>query len=72
VPAAQPHALEKTLGSALVERSAELTERWLRKVSARLPVDENRVFPTDELLDHVPRGDRLRRALHRRGRHGGG
>jgi signal transduction histidine kinase len=54
VPHAQPHALEKTLGSALVERAAELTERWLRKVSARLPVEENRVFPTDELLDHVP------------------
>ena len=46
--------LEQQLGSALIERSAELTERWLRKVSARLPEDENRIFPTDDLLDHVP------------------
>lgn len=50
----QPRTLEKTLGSALVDRAGELTERWLRQVSARLPVEENRVFPTDELLDHVP------------------
>lgn len=54
MPKAAIQILEQRLGSVLVERAAELTERWLRKVSARLPEDENRIFPSDELLDHVP------------------
>jgi signal transduction histidine kinase len=54
VPNAATQILEQQLGSVLVERAAELTERWLRKVSARLPEDENRIFPSDDLLDHVP------------------
>ena len=32
----------------------ELTTRWLERISARVSVDKNRIFPTNELLDHVP------------------
>lgn len=31
-----------------------LTRRWLDRIVARVAIDPNRVFPTDELLDHVP------------------
>lgn len=33
---------------------AELTRRWLDRIAARVAIDPNRVFPTDELLNHVP------------------
>jgi signal transduction histidine kinase len=32
----------------------DLTRRWLERIVARVEIDPNRVFPTDELLDHVP------------------
>ncbi|MBV9108151.1 MAG: RsbRD N-terminal domain-containing protein, partial [Gemmatimonadetes bacterium] len=32
----------------------ELTRRWLERIAARVQIDPNRIFPTDELLDHVP------------------
>jgi signal transduction histidine kinase len=32
----------------------DLTARWLERITARVSLDPNRVFPTDELLDHVP------------------
>lgn len=36
-----------------VERAA-LTRRWLDRIVERVAIDPNRVFPTEELLDHVP------------------
>jgi signal transduction histidine kinase len=46
------------LAAALAERMRdareELTRRWLDRIAARVEIDINRVFPTDELLDHVP------------------
>jgi signal transduction histidine kinase len=32
----------------------ELTERWLARITERVDLAPNRVFPTDQLLDHVP------------------
>src|SRR6266478_5185983 len=32
----------------------ELTEQWLDRIASRVSLEPNRVFPTDELLDHVP------------------
>ena len=32
----------------------ELTERWLERIASRVDIDPLRVFPTDDLLDHVP------------------
>jgi signal transduction histidine kinase len=47
-----------TLAKALADRmrasSDELTRRWLDRISARVRLDPNRIFPTDALLDHVP------------------
>jgi signal transduction histidine kinase len=34
--------------------SEDLTRRWLDRISARVKLDPNRIFPTDALLDHVP------------------
>jgi hypothetical protein len=34
--------------------SDDITRRWLDRISARVRLDPNRIFPTDELLDHVP------------------
>jgi len=55
-----PHELthECPLAGALANRlrgaKDELTMRWLERISERVSLDPNRVFPTDELLDHVP------------------
>ena len=47
-----------TLAAALAHRMRDaredLTRRWLERIAARVEIDPNRVFPTDELLDHVP------------------
>ena len=32
----------------------ELTQRWLERISERVRLHPNRVFPTEELLDHMP------------------
>ncbi|HEX7243686.1 MAG TPA: HAMP domain-containing sensor histidine kinase [Longimicrobiaceae bacterium] len=42
------------LARELREGSEELTHRWLERIAARVNLEPNRVFPTDELLDHVP------------------
>ncbi len=36
------------------EASTELTARWLERITQRVAIEPNRVFPSDELLDHVP------------------
>ncbi len=47
-----------TLAKALADRMRsnrdDLTHRWLERISARVRLDPNRIFPTDALLDHVP------------------
>lgn len=46
------------LAAQLAERirneRRELTRRWLERIAARVAIDPNRVFPSEELLDHVP------------------
>lgn len=46
------------LAAVLAERLRgarnELTGRWLERISERVQLHPNRVFPTEELLDHVP------------------
>ena len=46
--------LATTLARRLRDARAELTARWLERIAARVAMDPNRVFPTDDLLDHVP------------------
>jgi signal transduction histidine kinase len=49
---------ECPLAGVLAERlrraKRELTTKWLERITDRVSLDPNRVFPTDELLDHVP------------------
>lgn len=42
------------VAAKLRELRAELVARWLERISARVTVDPNRIFPADELLNHVP------------------
>ena len=46
------------LAAVLAERlrlaRTELTGRWLERISERVRLHPNRVFPTEELLDHMP------------------
>jgi signal transduction histidine kinase len=42
------------LAERLRSARVELTTRWLERIAARVATDKNRVFPSDELLDHVP------------------
>lgn len=46
--------LAGVLASRMRAAREDLTERWLERIVVRLDLDPNRVFPTDELLDHVP------------------
>jgi len=46
--------LAGALADRLRENREELTRRWLERIAARVDIDPNKVFPTDELLNHVP------------------
>ncbi len=46
--------LAPVLAERLREARNELTGRWLERISERVRLHPNRVFPTEELLDHVP------------------
>jgi signal transduction histidine kinase len=46
--------LAGTLAQRLRLERRGLTERWLERIVARVSAAPNSVFPTDELLDHVP------------------
>lgn len=49
---------ECTLAEALADELRvardDLTHRWLERIAARVNIEPNRIFPTDELLNHVP------------------
>jgi signal transduction histidine kinase len=46
--------LAATLASRLRDERDHLTRRWLDRISDRVELPPSRVFPTEELLDHVP------------------
>ena len=46
--------LAAALAARLRVSRLELTSRWLDRIVERVSIDPNKVFPTDELLDHVP------------------
>jgi signal transduction histidine kinase len=49
-----PCPLAGVLAQRLREEREPLTQRWLERISARVAIHPNRIFPTEELLDHVP------------------
>ena len=46
--------LAKVVADRMRANRDDLTRRWLDRISARVSLDPNRIFPTDALLDHVP------------------
>ena len=46
--------LAATLAERLRQSRDELTHRWLERITDRVRLHPNRVFPTEDLLDHVP------------------
>ena len=46
--------LAKVLADRMRDSRDDLTRRWLDRISARVSLEPNRIFPTDALLDHVP------------------
>ncbi len=42
------------LAQRLREESSELTRRWLDRINARVEVSAMRIFPSNDLLNHVP------------------
>ena len=47
-------SLATALATRMRESRLELTGRWLERIVDRVSLTPNRVFPTDELLDHMP------------------
>ena len=47
-------SLAVVLAARLRDARIELTRRWLGRIVDRVALTPNRVFPTDELLDHMP------------------
>ncbi|MEO6879157.1 MAG: histidine kinase dimerization/phospho-acceptor domain-containing protein, partial [Gemmatimonadaceae bacterium] len=46
--------LAGVLAVRLREARTELTARWLERIAARVSTEPNRIFPSDQLLNHVP------------------
>jgi signal transduction histidine kinase len=46
--------LATVLASRMREHKVELTRRWLDRISVRVTMDPNQIFPTEAILDHVP------------------
>lgn len=49
-----PCPLAGMLAQRLRAEQEPLTRRWLERIQARVALHPNRIFPTEELLDHIP------------------
>ncbi len=58
VPSATSPTSANSLSAAVARKvrgaRTDLVARWLERISARVTVDPKRIFPTEELLNHVP------------------
>ena len=54
MPISADCSLAPYFASRLRDAREELTSRWLERIVARVSLVPNRVFPSNELLDHVP------------------
>ncbi|HSJ25399.1 MAG TPA: sensor histidine kinase [Longimicrobiales bacterium] len=50
----RPCPLAERLAARIRESRDELTARWLDRIADQVSLDPDRIFPSDELLDHVP------------------
>src|SRR5215216_1139213 len=51
---ATPVPLRSLLADRLRENREEIVRRWLDRITSRVALEAQDVFPTDELLNHVP------------------
>jgi signal transduction histidine kinase len=49
-----PCTVGQTLATRLRDARTQIASRWLERIAARVSLPRNAIFPTDELLDHVP------------------
>ncbi|HEU4885583.1 MAG TPA: sensor histidine kinase [Longimicrobium sp.] len=49
-----PNALAAALAAHLREARSEIVGRWLERIAARVAIEPGRIFPSEELLNHVP------------------
>lgn len=49
-----PVSLRSAVADRLRENREAIVHRWLERISSRVTISSNEVFPTDELLNHVP------------------
>jgi len=54
LPGDSLHALASELANLLRGSKDDLVSRWLERISARVSLAPNKIFPTDDLLNHVP------------------
>ena len=54
MPSSADCPLASVLAARLRAEREELTRRWLERIAARVSIDAVRVFPTADLLNHVP------------------
>ncbi len=47
-------SLRLILAARIRENREEIVTRWLERIDARVAIEKNAVFPTDELINHVP------------------
>jgi signal transduction histidine kinase len=47
-------SLRVTLAEGIRSQRESIVARWLERISARVSLDDNEIFPTEELLNHVP------------------
>lgn len=49
-----PNALAAALAAHLRAARSEIVGRWLERIAARVAIEPGRIFPSEELLNHVP------------------
>ncbi|HTD82429.1 MAG TPA: hypothetical protein VK648_01420, partial [Gemmatimonadaceae bacterium] len=53
-PSTYPFELAAILSDRLRTAKQELVTQWLDRITARVAISSKRVFPTHELLNHIP------------------
>ncbi|MEO5902392.1 MAG: sensor histidine kinase [Gemmatimonadaceae bacterium] len=51
---ADDNSLRSQLAASIRANREEIVQRWLERISARVTLSDNEIFPTEHLLDHVP------------------
>jgi signal transduction histidine kinase len=50
----RPVSLRATLANRIRSSREDIVHRWLERINARVAIEKNEVFPTEELINHVP------------------